>query len=376
MGAEQGEGLSDERRAMLGLWSVPGIGMGALEVIRCRFGEFAQLIDQPVARWSKGLDLAKPALEGLAQVERLDALADAVVERARRAQFGIAFRGDPAYPSRLAEVTGAPPLLFFRGPPCTARPRVAMVGSRSVSSRQEEVAMGFADQVARYGIGIVSGAADGIDTACHMGALNARGETWAFLGSALDVIDAGARAVHDRVLPRGGSVYSEFPPGAKASRGTFPRRNRLISGSADVVLVLRAKQGSGALHTVKYALRQGRPVLAVPGDVGDATAEGVNALIRDGAAAACLRPEDVLKALKLDALARSAPPPAQAVPVQWGDVSAEARQVFDHVQREPLTFEDVLAAAKMPSAALASALCELELLGLVVQRPGKRYEKV
>lgn len=376
MAANGGKALSDERRAVLGLWSVPGIGVQSIEVIRCFFGDLAALLDQPVARWAQKLELAKPAQEGLARVESLAAVSDTAFERARRAQIGIAFRGDPAYPERLAGVPQAPPLLFFRGPPCTARPRVAMVGSRSVSSRQEASAMAFADKVAAYGVGIVSGAAEGIDTACHMGALNARGETWAFMGSALDSLDAGPRSVQDKMLPRGGTVYSEFPPGVRACRGTFPRRNRLISGAADVVLVLRAKAKSGARYTVRYAHLQGRPVLAIPGDVGDETADGVNAYLRAGVAGACLCPEDVLAALKLEAIARAAPPPSQAAPVSWADVSADAREAFGHVGREPATFEDVLAATRLPSGRLASALCELELLGLVVQRPGKRYEKV
>ena len=375
MAAKPSQAVSDERRAVLGLWSVPGIGSKSIEVIRRHVGDLRAVIDQEVSRWSRGIDLPLPALKGLAGFRHLAPLADAVLESTERGQMGVAFRGDPAYPGRLAEASNSPPLLFFRGPPCTARPRVAMVGSRKVSPQHEESAMAFAQEVARYGVGIVSGAAEGIDTACHMGALNAHGETWAILGSALDRLDPGPRAIQDKMLPRGGTVYSEYPPGLTARPETFPRRNRLISGSSDVVLVLRAGIPSGAAHTVKYAVRQGRPVLAIPGEVKEETAAGGNQLIHDGVAAACLSPADVFKALKLEALATVAPPRVPCALVSWKDVSADAQTAFAQVRREPTTFEDVLHATQLPSGALASALCELELLGLVVQRPGKRYEK-
>ena len=365
---------AEERRALLGLWSVAGIGPRSIEVIRRRVGALPAVLDEPVAKWVAGLPLTATALEGLSQVERIGPLADATLERAARAGIGIAFRGDPAYPARLAEVGDSPPLLFYVGPPCTSRRRVAMVGSRKAGEAFEEFARNFADEVARAGVGVVSGAAEGVDTACHVGCYRVGGETWAFVGSALDQLDANPAWLLPKVLETGGAFYSELPPGVRAHTYSFPRRNRLISGASDVVLLMRAAEVAGGLHTAKYAVEQGRLLLAIPGEARNTMAVGCNRLIRKGEAQACLEPKDVLSALGLGGTATVAAP--VGAPVQWDEVSKEAKATYACLQREATSFEDVLAATRIQSGALASALCELELLGLVVQRPGKRYEKV
>ncbi|MHB8873920.1 MAG: DNA-processing protein DprA [Myxococcaceae bacterium] len=364
---------ADDRRAVLGLWAVPGLGAKSIELIRQTLGSLGPVLDEPVAKWCGAVKLKAPALEGLSQVECIAGVADRVVERARRSRMGIAFQGDPAYPARLAEAHNAPPLLFYRGPACSSRRRVAMVGSRKVLGEYEEDARLLAEAVALRGVGIVSGAAAGIDTACHLGALRARGETWAFVGSALDELDSAQAELQGQVLPRGGTFYSELPPGVRAEARTFPRRNRLISGAADVVVVVRAGLRSGALHTSKYAKGQGRTVMAVPGEVRAESAQGCNELLRQGATI-CLEAGDVFRALDLGKLATLEA--AAGVAVDWEDLSPEARTAFAALRREPSSFEDLLAATAISSGALSSALCELELLGVVLQRPGKRFERV
>ncbi len=310
---------------------------------------------------------------GLEAVESVDAVAESVLERARRGRFGITFRGDAAYPARLGEVGDSPPLLFYRGPPCSTRRRVAMVGSRKTTRAQEAAAKTLAAEIGRQGVGVVSGAAEGIDTASHEGALLVGGETWAFVGSALDCLDPAVAVITGAMLEKAGTVYSEFPPGVHADRTTFPRRNRLISGASDAVLIVRAGEESGALITAACALDQGRPLLARPGEVDDDTAKGCNRLLRSGKARMCLELADVLATLGLGVTATPGIP--QGPPVNWEEVSPAAREVYRGLAREPTLFEQVMTETRLSSGALASALCELELLGLVIQRPGKRYEK-
>ena len=144
-----------------------------------------------------------------------------------------------------------------------------MVGTRHPEQGYLHRARAFAAAVAGAGAGVVSGAAAGVDRSCHLGALDVGGETWAFLGSALDEVDPAQARLVPLILDGGGAVYSELPPGIRASTHTFPRRNRLISGASDAVLVLRAGRHSGAMHTVAAARAQGRPILACPGrDLG------------------------------------------------------------------------------------------------------------
>jgi len=145
------------------------------------------------------LDLVRTRL---AAVDRLPPLAERVLAACRRAGMGVAFAGQHTYPDRLREVEDAPPLLFHRGPPGLPRRRVAMVGSRHPDQGFLPFARDFARKVAGAGVGVVSGAAVGVDQACHWGALDVGGETWAFLGSALDALDPAQARLLPHFLSR------------------------------------------------------------------------------------------------------------------------------------------------------------------------------
>ncbi len=302
-------------------------------------------------------------------------LGHCLIERARRARIGMAFPGDAAFPTRLSEIADPPPVLFFRGVPSAPRRRIAMVGSRHPDQGFLPVARRFACEVAKGGVGIISGAAIGVDRECHWGAMDAGAETWAFVGSALDELDPPQAKLLPDVLERGGMFYAEYPPGVRANASTFPRRNRLISGSADAVLVLRAGRHSGALHTAQAALLQRRPLLALPGDANNEAAYGCNGLIRSRNARICLTPEDAWAALQISPHANVKPQEA-GVPLDPSSLSGNAQTAYRALDRIPQAFDDILSACQLPSAALISALCELELMGLVVQHPGRRYERV
>jgi DNA protecting protein DprA len=249
-----------------------------------------------------------------------------------------------------------------------------MVGSRHPDQGFLPFARRFAQAVAQAGVGIISGAAEGVDRECHQGALNAGAETWAFVGSALDELDRPQAALLPKFLKHGGMFYSELPPGVRANRTTFPRRNRLISGAADAVLVLRAGEQSGALHTARAAVKQERRLLALPGDPYNPSAAGCNQLIRSGEARLCLTPEDAWSALQLNPLRTVKA--AAGVPFDLVQLTPNARKAYLLLGRTARSFDEVLQACKIPSAALISALCELELRGLVAQHPGKRYERI
>jgi len=305
-------------------------------------------------------------------VTRLESLAQRVWEACEAGAMRVAFEGEPEYPERLRGLPDAPPLLFYRGEVGPPRRRLAMVGSRHPDTGFLPYARTFARKVAEGGVGVVSGAAMGVDRACHWGALDAGGETWAFLGSALDALDPAQARLLPHFLGRGGVFFSELPPGVRASTTTFPRRNRLISGASDAVLVLRAGADSGSLHTARAGRAQGRPVLALPGDVQNEGAKGCNTLLRDGDARACLSVEDVWKAV--GAWPGRAVPPGSGPSVK--ELSAEARGAYQVLERVPRSFDEVLEGSRLSPAALTSALVELELSGLIVQHPGRVYEKV
>lgn len=364
-----------ERRAIAALWSLQGVGPVTLLQVRDRAGPFGELLERPLAQWTHLVEWKGDALGSLAGTECLAQVADRLERQLKRLGYEVAFEGDPAFPPRLAEAQTATPLLFVLGPGARAPPRrrAAMVGTRHPDTGFEAEARKFARSLAAHGLGIVSGGAVGIDQACHLGALDLGGETWAFLGCAIDQMDPPQRQLYRPFRDLGGTFFSAYPPGTRAEPGTFPRRNRLISGAADAVVILRGGLRSGALYTARYALRQQRPVLAMPGDFFNPVAEGCNELLRKGAARVCVSPADVLDAVGL--AERLSAPGAKAAP--GGPLSQNASTVLGALSRTPADFDQVLARCQsLGSGAVGAALLELELSGFVVQKPGRRYEKV
>ena len=177
--------------------------------------------------------------------------------------------GDPRYPPRLLEITDPPPVLFVAGNVETlSRPQLAMVGSRHATPAAAETAHDFAEALASIGITITSGLAFGIDAASHRGALAGDGFTLAVLGCGPDQVYPRQHAQLVRqISTSGGAVVSEFPVGVGPLPHHFPRRNRIISGLSVGVLVVEAAVQSGSLITARFAMEQGREVLAMPGSI-------------------------------------------------------------------------------------------------------------
>lgn len=364
-----------ERRALAALAAVRGVGPASVRAVREAMGPLGELLERPVEAWVGQVALVPSALEGLKEVSTLAEAADRLERALSVHAIRVGYRGEPEYPSRLAEVRDAPEVLFYRGPAGEGPPRrrVALVGSRRPDAGFARWASGLASALAGCGVGVVSGGAIGIDEACHRGALE-RGESWAFLGSGLDRLSGRLRDLTFSILEAGGSIFSEHPPGVDARRWMFPRRNRLISGASDAVVVVRADADSGALHTVDAAEDQGRLVLAVPGDPGLEVAKGCLSLLAQGRARLCRGAGDVLAAIGLLGVTPGQPP--ELPPDDPSTLSDEARLVLGALERTPRLWDEVQARVRLPGGVLAAALTELELAGQIRQVAGKRYEKV
>ena len=192
---------------------------------------------------------------------------------------------DPDYPEILQYYDRMPAGLYVKGNlPDPEKKIVAMVGARNCSSYGRNQAMQFAESLAREGVQIISGLAYGIDAYAHRGALKGGGKTYAILGCGVDVCyPKDHYLLYEEILKTGGGILSEFELGTAPLPWHFPIRNRIISGLADIVLVVEARKKSGSLITADYALEQGKTIFAVPGRVGDACSTGCNALIAQGA---------------------------------------------------------------------------------------------
>ncbi|MDD1618937.1 MAG: DNA-processing protein DprA [Methylococcaceae bacterium] len=197
---------------------------------------------------------------------------------------GVLTFNDTNYPLQLKEIADPPPILFVRGnPDLLSLPQIAIVGSRNPSALGKETAFSFARTLSLYGFVITSGLALGIDGASHRGALYAKGYTVAVAGTGLDRVYPARHKELATEIVNTGVMISEFPPGTTAKANHFPRRNRIISGLCQGLLVVEAAKQSGSLITARMALEQNREVFAIPGSIHNPLARGCNALIREGA---------------------------------------------------------------------------------------------
>ena len=211
--------------------------------------------------------------------------AEKILEACEEKDIRICVLSEEDYPFRLKNIDDPPLVLYYRGqlPDFDKAPAIAAVGTRKASAYGLTAARQLGFQLVRCGAILVSGAADGIDGAAMEGALKAGGIVVGVLGNGADVVypKCNRRLFEDTRLR--GCLLSEFPPETPPYKWNFPKRNRIISGLCNGVLVVEAPARSGALITARQALEQGRDVFAMPGNVGVDTSEGTNELLRSGA---------------------------------------------------------------------------------------------
>lgn len=246
-------------------------------------------------------------------------------------------------------------------------PAVAIVGARRASSDGLAIARSLGRGLAAAGVTVVSGMALGIDAAAHAGALEANGPTLAVMGGSAEIAYPGAkRWIHRDLIVRH-CVVSEMPPGFRPYKWSFPARNRIIAGLAQVTIVVEAAERSGSLITADFATQLGREVAAVPGRVTAAQSRGTNALIRDGAALV-RDARDVLDLLFGAGRGARRHDPAAGLEPRLRELLSQVEAGHDTVG----------ALASTPEAAHSAAvgLIELELLGFLRREPGGRYGRV
>jgi DNA processing protein len=206
-----------------------------------------------------------------------------IMSRLERADLTVLTIEEPAYPARLRALEEPPPVLFVRGSPAalSAGHAVAVVGTRRPTEAGRRIASRIADALARMGVCVVSGLAVGIDGAAHAAVVAADRPTVAVLGSGHQHLFPHAHVrLADAIVRAGGAVISELPPHSRPTKGTFPRRNRVLSGLAEATVVVEAAARSGALITARWALEQGRECFLVPGSIDAPASAGCLAFLR------------------------------------------------------------------------------------------------
>ncbi|MEG5032966.1 DNA-processing protein DprA [Microcoleus sp. AT3-D2] len=298
---------------------------------------------------------------------------------------------DPDYPRLLLEIPNPPPVLYYRGNVDRKEnhgitPTVAMVGTRSPSEYGRRWTRKISTALARSGFTVVSGLAAGIDTEAHTGCLEAGGRTFAVVGTGVDIVyPKQNERLCDRILQQG-LVISEYPAGTQPNRTNFPRRNRIIAGLSRATIVIEAPHKSGALITAYQANDFCRDVYVLTGRLDDERSFGCLELLSKGAhpilpSSDRLLSEDRLLEMlgampKLDRAEQlSLFPPNPTVEKQGPPLEPELAKVLSAIESGPISFDVIVEAAGLEAGTVSSILLQLELLGLVSQLPGMRYQR-
>ena len=386
---------SPERDAWTVLATVHGLGPVGLASLLVRYGSGIGILNEATSSGGVTRLAATPGeqrVDGLARRHPINSTlaegiaeaavnAAATLERIRTEGIDVVTLEEPLYPHRLAAIALPPHLLFVKGNLDALDPAraVAVVGTRHPTVGGRRLAARIAGAMARVEATVVSGLAIGIDGEAHEAALMAGGSTIAVIGSGhARLFPRGHTRLAERIVRSGGAVVSELAPDVEATRGTFPRRNRVIAGMSDATVVVEAPARSGALITASWALEEGRDAFLVPGGIGEPTSAGCLSFLREnqGAARIVAGVPQLLDDLGLidhdapAAVATSAD--AEATLVELGGT---AGRIGRELVAGRATVDELVAVTGLPVATVLGALTLLEDRGLVRDAYG-RYRPV
>jgi DNA processing protein len=277
---------------------------------------------------------------------------------------------DTDYPKALLEIADPPPLLYAKGNLALLNKlSIAIVGSRNASVQGEKNAEAFAQGLAEHGLCIVSGLALGIDGAAHRGALKAKGDTIAVVGTGLDMVYPAQHRDLAHQIASSGLIISEFPLGTLSKPQNFPRRNRLISGLSLGCLVVEANLKSGSQITARLSAEQGREVFAIPGSIHSPLAKGCHQLIKQGAKLVDSL-QDIVEELNLSK-AVSAPLAEENSPT-----NQDQQTLLDAMAYDAISIETLVQLTGLTVSTLSSMLTLLELEGRITGLAGGQYQQI
>jgi DNA processing protein len=383
--------MSQERIYCLAWSRVSGVGPILVDRLLQRFGSLE-------AAWTAD-DRALLAIDGIGEQSIVKILESRAQIDPQQLSAAHAIdnpcwwaRNDADYPRLLTEIPSAPSILYYQGQVALAEnrgevPTIAIVGTRSPSEYGKKWARKIATLLAQNGFTVVSGLAQGIDAEAHSACLEAGGRTIAVVGTGLDIVYPHQHHQLAAAIAAQGLIVSEYVATTPPDRPHFPARNRIIAGLSRVTIVIDAPIKSGALITAYQANDFGRDVYVLPGSIDNPNSLGGLGLLTRGAQP-ILGLSHLLELLatipqldphrQLDIFAgrppdldpsttKSATPPIAVDP--------ELQPVWQLVTDLPISFDELVISSQLPVAAVSSILLQLELLGLVTQLPGMRYQR-
>lgn len=356
------------------------------------------------------LELLDPQIKEAVQDKDTN-LAEKILWECERKHIHLVCIGDSEYPARLRNIPDPPIVLYYKGtlPDFEKQPVIGVVGTRKATPYGLTTARKISAQIASHGGLVVSGCADGGDTAAMRGAMEAGNTVVGFLGNGVDVVYPPKNRNLYADVEQVGCLISEYPPGSRPERWHFPQRNRIISGVSNGVLVVEAPQKSGALITARTAMEQGRDVYVVPGNIDNPNCEGSNNLLQEGAAAVfsgwdimreyeMLYPGSVHKTIPeksqesllvaqtsnpispvVDKKAIDKPKQNSYSVIEKTDFSEEELKILSLLSSNPKHMDDVIMEANLSAGKVLSIVTKLTVKGVVISHPGRmvscRFER-
>lgn len=334
---------------------------------------------------------------GVFSEKELDALqntklsdAENIVSECKRLSYGILCIDDKEYPQKLRDIYAPPGVLYIWGKmPCVDdKLSIAMVGTRNATRYGVMASHTLSGSLSKLGVVIVSGGALGIDSASHIGTLEAGGTTICVLGCGIDTKYLHGNASMRKNIAHTGAVVSEYPPGTNAYPSNFPVRNRIISALSDGVIVVEADEKSGSLITVNHALEQGREVFAVMGNINSRYSTGTNKMIKDGAIPVTSY-MDIIEAFPQFRVVTDDIPEAVLTAQNNSEINKEpvlhrtdieltdtVKMIYDAIGNEPIHVDQIVLKTGLPISKVLQSLTELELLSLISCHQGRLYKLV
>lgn len=270
---------------------------------------------------------------------------------------------DLEYPNKLLEIKEYPEKLYVIGnEKLLSKKAIGIVGARESTGYGEKCARIFAREISKANICIVSGMAIGIDTAAHEGAIREKGSTIAVLGCGFNKIYPKENIdLFNDILKKGGCIISEYSPNTEANLSTFPKRNRIISGLSEGILVVEAMHRSGSLITAKYAKEQNKKIFCIPGNIDIKTSVGTNRLIQNGAKLVTT-PRNILEELEDK--------------IKEKRIEEEYQEIYNYLTDIPININVLAKKCNISISKLNQKLLIMEIKGYSKAMPGNEYVRL
>ncbi len=355
-------------------WSqIPGIGAVSLKKIYQHFGSLQEAWTAPAIAFTEIDGLSNKFFTAMER-GRLKFHPEELIAEHREQNPQFWTPADTIYPRLLLEIPSPPPLLYYLGQIEPAenqgiKPMIGIVGTRNPTEYGKRWTKKITQALVNHGFGIVSGMAAGIDTIAHQSCLEANGRTIAVLGTGVDVVYPHSNRSLYQQLQAQGLIVSEYSAQTQPDRNHFPARNRIIAGLCRAVLIMEAPERSGALITARFANDFCRDVYVLPGSLDNSQSLGCLALVNSGAHV-ILGIEQLLEMLGTMPCLDHIPSTSKALP----KLEPELERIYRLINYQSISLDSLVEQTRLSTSEVLAALSQLEIMDLISQLPGMRYQ--